>query len=332
MEEIDKYIKLFLEGSLSPEDQVVLRRWIRHNVQNRKYFYDAVVIWKATAIETNEAEFDVDRALKRFLDNTKESRQVLFYRRMLRLATIAGAVLLCVIVSLSFLGQWNKSGRSLPEEHTEYIVEVPGGAKSKVIFPDQSIVWLNAGSKIIYPSNFAKESRTLSLTGEGYFEVFPNKDLPFIIKTEKLSIEVLGTKFNLKSYKEDSEIRVILKEGEVKIGDFQTHTGPVVITPNQRFIYQKARHVIRVDSVDVRHLDDWRNGSMFFDKMPLEEIAKELSRQYDIPIKIENNRLKDIVYYSDFKENIPIEKVLKILSAGGKFSYEVKPGIIRIYN
>ena len=71
---------------------------------------------------------------------------------------------------------------------------------------------------------------------------------------------------------------------------------------------------------------------MTFERVSLGDITKELKRQYDIPIQIENESLRNIVYYSDFQENVTIEKVLEILSSGNKFRYEVKPGLIRIYN
>ena len=218
------------------------------------------------------------------------------------------------------------------EEYKEYVVEVPAGAKSKVTFPDGSVVWLNAGSKVKYDSNFAKESRNVALSGEGYFEVSKNEELPFVVNTGNLSVKVLGTKFNLKSYEEDSEVKVTLKEGAVRVGDFLADAAPVVLEPNQRFTLRKADLAIQVDSVDASHIENWRNGAMTFDKVPLEEIAKELQRLYDIPVRIEKESLKRIVYYSDFQENVTVEKVLEILSSGNKFRYEVKPELIRIYN
>ena len=105
-----------------------------------------------------------------------------------------------------FVAVGRREFQKLWEEYREYVVEVPDGAKSKITFPDGSIVWLNAGSKVKYDSNFAKASRKVELTGEGYFEVSKNKELPFVVSTGKLSVKVLGTKFNLKSYEEDSRV------------------------------------------------------------------------------------------------------------------------------
>lgn len=332
MDQIDKYIQSFLNGSLDAEGHAVLRQWIKEKPENRDYFQTTVAVWKATGVMSNAEGFDVAGAISRFNKKTKPVNRIDFYRRALRLSAAAIILLVCGISSLFFLWQSERTASEVVEEYKEYVVEVPDGAKSKITFPDGSVVWLNAGSKVKYDSNFAKASRNVELTGEGYFEVSKNKELPFVVNTEKLSVKVLGTKFNLKSYEEDSEVKVTLKEGAVKVGDFLTDAAPVELKPNQRFTFRKADLSMLVDSVDASHIDNWRNGAMTFDKVPLEEIAKELRRLYNIPIRIESDKLKQIVYYSDFQENVSVEKVLEILSSGNKFRYEVKPDIIRIFN
>ena len=201
-----------------------------------------------------------------------------------------------------------------------------------VCLPDGSTVTLNHYSSLSYPEKFKSDKREVKLNGEAYFEVSKNKELPFVVSTGKLSVKVLGTKFNLKSYEEDSELKVTLKEGAVKVGDFLIDAAPVELKPNQRFTLRKADLSMQVDSVDASHIDNWRNGAMTFDKVPLEEIAKELKRLYNIPIRIESDKLKQIVYYSDFQENVSVEKVLEILSSGNKFRYEIKSEEIRIFN
>ena len=332
MNQIDNYIQSFLNGSLGAEGHTVLRQWIKEKPENRYYFQAQVAIWKATGVISNAEEFDVTGAINRFNKKAKQVNRIDCYRCTLRFSVVAIILLICGISSLFFL--WQSEGRvsEVVEEYREYVVEVPDGAKSKITFPDGSIVWLNAGSKVKYDSNFAKASRKVELTGEGYFEVSKNKELPFVVSTGKLSVKVLGTKFNLKSYEEDSELKVTLKEGAVKVGDFLIDAAPVELKPNQRFTLRKADLSMQVDSVDASHIDNWRNGAMTFDKVPLEEIAKELKRLYNIPIRIESDKLKQIVYYSDFQENVSVGKVLEILSSGNKFRYEIKSEEIRIFN
>lgn len=332
MVQIDKHIQSFLNGSLTAEGQAALRQWIKENPDNKTYFQHTVAIWKAAGVALNVEGFDAEKVIGEFRKEAKSIGRINFYKYALKVSAIAIIALLCGITSLFFLWQSERTAQAAIEDYKEYMVEVPAGAKSKVVFPDGSIVWLNAGSKIKYDSDFAKKSRNIELSGEGYFEVNKNEELPFVVNTGKMVVKVLGTKFNLKSYEEDLEVKVILKEGAVKVGDFLTDTNPVVLKPNQRFIYKKSDHTIHVDSVDASHIDNWRNGAIAFDKISLEEISIELRRLYNRPIRIESDKLKKIVYYSDFQANVTVEKVLEILSSGNKFRYEVKPELIRIYN
>lgn len=331
MVQIENYIQSFLNGTLDAEGHVTLKQWIEEAPENRTYFHDTVAVWKAGGIVSNADNFNVEKAISKFKKENKSSNRINFYKYAFRVSAVAIVFLLCGISSLFFLWQSEKTAVEAVEEYKEYVVEVPAGAKSKVTFPDGSVVWLNAGSKVKYDSNFAKESRNVALSGEGYFEVSKNEELPFVVNTGNLSVKVLGTKFNLKSYEEDSEVKVTLKEGAVRVGNFLADAAPVVLKPNQRFTLRKADLAMQVDSVDASHIENWRNGAMIFDKVSLEEIAKELQRLYDIPVRIEKESLKRIVYYSNFQENVTVEKVLEILSSGNKFRYEVKPELIRIY-
>lgn len=329
MNVIDTHIRSFLNGTLTAEGHTALRQWIGQSKRNKKYFEDCIFIWKITAITTNEAGFDVDKAYRRFYVDSKIEKRFPFYLRTFRF--ISAAVLFFFLLSGS-LFFFNKLERVTNDTVQKFVIEVPSGAKSKVTFPDGSIVWLNSESKIEYDSDFAKTSRNISLTGEGYFEINRNKILPFVVKTEKLSIKVLGTKFNLKSYEEDLDITVTLKEGSVEVKQLISDADPLTLRPNQQVTYQKSEDSMQVDSVDASSIEAWRDGAIVFDKVSLIDIAKELKRLYNRPVHIEDENLKHIIYYSDFKDNIPIEKVIKILSSGNKFKYEVKPDYIRIYN
>lgn len=332
MDQIDNYIQSFLNGSLDAEGQVALQQWIKESPENKRYFQQTVAIWKAAGVLANVDGFDTEKAIGKFRKEAKSVGGIDLYKYALRISVVAIIALVCGISSLFFMWRSEKIALEAVLEYKEYVVEVPAGAKSKMTFPDGSVVWLNAGSKMKYDSNFAKESRCVELSGEGYFEVSKNKELPFVVNTEKLAVKVLGTKFNLKSYEEDSEVKVTLKEGAVAVSDFSIDSIPVVLSPNQRFTYKKADLTIQIDSLDASHIENWRNGTIVFDKVSLNEIVKELRRLYNIPIQIEDNNLKQIVYYSDFQENVSVEKVLEILSSGNKFKYEVKPELIRIYN
>lgn len=329
MNVINTYIRSFLNGTLNAEGHAALRQWIGQSKRNRKYFEDCMLIWKTTAITTNEAGFDVDKAYSRFYTDNERTTRFLFYPHTFR---FVAAVVLCLFMLSGSLFFFSKLENATQRTVQQFVVEVPSGAKSKVTFPDGSVVWLNSESKIEYDSDFAKSSRNVNLSGEGYFEVTKNKNVPFVVKTEKLSIKVLGTKFNLKSYEEDPDVKVTLKEGAVKVEQLVGDAHPVTLKPNQQVTYQKSEDSMQIDSVDASSIEAWRDGTIVFDKVSLIDIIRELKRLYNKPIQIEDDNLKHIIYYSDFKNDASIEKVIEILSSGNKFKYEVKPDYIRIYN
>jgi len=332
MNDIDSYIYSFLNGALDAKGKNILSNWINEKEENKIYFKEHVCIWKASAVSSNVNAFDVDRAYSR-IESTlliKKTSQSFIQRYAFGIFSVAAAVVvLCLIKLLLFpIGGNNNLDSTL----LTYSVEVPEGAKSKVTFPDGSVVWLNAGSKIEYDSDFSKASRNVKFEGEGYFEIKKNKTLPFIVNTEKLAVKVLGTKFNLKSYKEDKSVKVALKEGSVKIEKFQNGNRSVLLKPNQQFTYSKHDNSVMINRIEANYIDAWRNGMMFFDNIALSDIALQLERVYDVRVVIQGKGLDNIVYYSNFRDDQPLEDVLQILSAGNKFKYEINKDNIRIFN
>ncbi|MCK5538882.1 MAG: FecR domain-containing protein, partial [Bacteroidales bacterium] len=118
---------------------------------------------------------------------------------------------------------------------------IPYGSRSKITLADNTVVHLNAGSKLIYPSVFKNNKREVVLFGEAFFEVTKNKEKPFIVKTTSLSIEVLGTKFNVSSYFEDNIIQTVLVEGEVSVkrNDAPFYEKSIILKPDQMLTFNK---------------------------------------------------------------------------------------------
>lgn len=96
-------------------------------------------------------------------------------------------------------------------------VTAPAGARSQVMLPDSSLVWLNAGSKLVYAGDFGRKSRRVRLEGECYFEVVCNAGRPFTVETDVLNVTVLGTSFNVQAYAEARAVEVDLLKGRVEV-------------------------------------------------------------------------------------------------------------------
>ena len=135
----------------------------------------------------------------------------------------------------------------LSDQALSYSVESPRGSKLKLSLPDGTSVWLNADSKLLYDNNFGINNRDVTLCGEGYFEVSKNKNLPFQVIPDDIKVEVLGTKFNVKNYPEDPNIKVALLEGSVMLYDSLEST---ILKPNQIAQYDKQNKKTTLKTIE----------------------------------------------------------------------------------
>ncbi|HBL77350.1 MAG: hypothetical protein A2W90_21735 [Bacteroidetes bacterium GWF2_42_66] len=175
-------------------------------------------------------------------------------------------------------------------EITSNQIVMPCGSRSKITLDDNTIVYLNAGSRLIYPSVFTGKVRELELFGEAYFEVSENKKKPFIVKTASLAIEVLGTKFNVSSYQEDDVVQTILEKGEVSVkrNDMSFINKSVILKPGQMLAYNKKTKEIKTNYVDVEYYVLWKNGILKFKNEDFIRVIKKIERFYDISIKFKD--------------------------------------------
>ncbi|WP_127124902.1 FecR family protein [Pseudoflavitalea rhizosphaerae] len=154
-------------------------------------------------------------------------------------------------------------------------ITTPNGGMFQLLLSDGTKVWLNAASSITYPVTFSGSRREVSISGEAYFEVTQQKNMPFIVKTATEEITVLGTAFNVNSYNDEPSVRTSLIEGAVKINN-------TILKPGQAY----SNGV--VTATDVRQDIAWKSGYFDFDKLPFDQAMRQLARWYDVKIVYEN--------------------------------------------
>ena len=192
---------------------------------------------------------------------------------------------------------------------------IPCGQVYKVILNDGTEVWLNANSRLIYPVRFAGNKRKVRLEGEAYFKVARNERMPFVIETETLTTEVLGTEFNVKSYKE-SQTHVTLVNGSVRVG-MPSLGKTVILEPGEEITYAEKGY--QVKKVDTAYYTQWREGYFYFDDFYLSDILKDLGRWYNVTIAMEKDSLllnQKLHFVAERNEDI--DQVIENLNA---FSY-----------
>ena len=156
---------------------------------------------------------------------------------------------------------------------------VPRGGEYELLLADGTRVWMNSESKLVYPVQFTGERREVEMEGEVCFLVAKNERQPFIVKTKGVSVEVLGTFFNVEAYPEVQTITTTLVEGRVNVSDGQRH---YVLSPNQQVVAGNGEFVVR--DVDATEVVCWIEGVCYFSEASLENIMDKLARWYDVEV------------------------------------------------
>lgn len=201
---------------------------------------------------------------------------------------------------------------------------VPYGNVASLQLEDGTQVWLNAGSRLVYPAAFGNKKREVFLEGEAYFDVQQDAERPFSVYAADMKIGVLGTTFNVSAYKDDAFSQVVLASGSVRLEAFRgpgVKQAAVQLTPGNRVLYAGNNGSMSVDQVDVNGYISWKDGIIVASHTPLNEILKKLSRYYNQPILIDARSGNET-----FSGNLNLQKtlndVLDIVAATTSMRYE----------
>lgn len=200
----------------------------------------------------------------------------------------------------------------------------PKGKRTIISLEDGTKVWLNAESTLEYPETFAnKPFREVHLVGEAFFDVQENVSQPFIVHTSDINIKVLGTSFNVKSYKEDRNIETTLVHGKVTIESSNEKTKHVTLLPNQKAIFEKeSKNIVLENQVNTEISTAWKEGNLIFEGRPLHEIIGELERWYNVTILVKDKAsLK--CHYSAKINNKTLEEVLELFRVTDGIEYQI---------
>ncbi|MFD2581201.1 FecR family protein [Pedobacter vanadiisoli] len=197
----------------------------------------------------------------------------------------------------------------------------PKGGTYQVVLSDGTHVWLNADSKLSFPSEFAGNKRSVTLTGEAYFEVAKNKAKPFVVNYGSAEVEVLGTHFNIMAYKDETASQVTLLEGAVKVNNGKEK---VVLKPGQQaeISEQAGAAIVLNKDIDTEQAVAWKNGYFMFANESVESIMRKISRWYDVTIVYQDN-LQDKALWGTVSRFKNVSEVLKRLALTGVVRFKM---------
>ena len=212
-------------------------------------------------------------------------------------------------------------------------LRIPKGKILSITLQDGSVVKLNSGSELRYPSSFAgMDNRQVYLKGEAFFDITKNPKKPFVVKTEEMFTQVYGTVFNISAYENDDKIEVVLVEGSVGVGgenDFSAETLKM-IKPFQKVTNSKITdHTYHIEDVDVTPYIAWTKGIVAFQNEQMSDIIKKLERQFNVKIINENEMLGERRFTGMFDKE-GIDMILKTIQTHTNFTYSKEGKTITI--
>lgn len=199
-------------------------------------------------------------------------------------------------------------------------IETPPGGQYQVILPDGTKVWLNSASSLRYPVKFTGNERKVEISGEAYFEVTHNGQMPFRVINSNQIVEVLGTHFNIMAYPDENSTKTTLLEGSVRI---IKENKSKVISPGQQTRVKNGE--IDVASVDVTQVIAWKEGYFMFKNEDIQSIMRQISRWYNLEVNYEGN-IPERVFGAKISRTRNVSEVLEILESTGSIHFKIIPG------
>ena len=329
-ERIEDLIVNYLSHQLSPNEKEELHAWLSQSDENRRYFIEMQDLWNTLATQDKDA-FDSEAAYRRFKARISFQQQPDGKKRRHFPAPVywaAAVVLAFVLGGLSFLVINNEI---IQHNTKQYAIYVPYGAKTRVVLPDNSVVWLNAGSTLRYGQNFGQKSRQVALVGEGYFEIAHNPAMPFTVNANQASVKVLGTKFDVKAYPEDKQLDVTLLRGSIQLTTIYQPNKSLKLIPNQLAIVDKTQQNVTVEKVDACEAAAWTKGKIVFDEELFGQIVRRLERDYNVTIDVKDPKINNLRFYGDFRNAQSIQEILNIMTSNNEFHYTMNQNHISVY-
>jgi ferric-dicitrate binding protein FerR (iron transport regulator) len=336
-----KLFEKYCNNTCTSEELISVIEWFKESAGNSESKALLLSIWDGLADEESNKQTDFNIILdkihhkinlgqsKKMLD-AADQNLIKYNRRkhFLSILTKAAAILIFPVLTYSLYTSFKyRSTRHnqifVTQAYNEVFSSVD--AITKVVLPDSSMVWLNHSSSLKYPAMFRGDYRAVELTGEGYFEVAHNPKIPFIVKAGKIQIKAVGTTFNIMSYPEEDRIETSLIEGCVELQ--QTQAGGKVITisrmkPNELAIFYTSNNETSTLTITDDRYFSWKDGKLVFNKEPIVEVVKKLSRWFNVDIQIKDPELLDLTYTATFvHETLP--QVMELMALVSPVKYTI---------
>jgi len=304
MSKVQQIIKLFFQHEHPEDVQSGFFRWMSKSTSTAEKDAAMQQIWEELEVEKDAS---TETSYYQVLDKIGRPRtRIIPYTKLAKVA----AVLLLAVLSAVFTYRYTKNKQPDAPELATYVV--PNGEIGKIVLPDSSIVTANSGTVLIYAPSFSGKNRKVYLIGEAKFDIRKNQHEPFIVKTNDLEVEVLGTVFNVSAYADNGQTVATLASGKIKVA-ILSNEKEFVLRPDQAVAFDRATGKAVQANVKAENALAWENGQLIFQNATLPEIIKQLERRYNVSIYLNSQKAEEENLTVKFISGESIESVLGTL-------------------
>lgn len=354
-----------LNGEASPEELLELEELLKQGMADQYSISLLEEIWKSE----NQAQADeklenkwlafedkLDAADKievgEVITPVIEAERTSLKTKIFKIIRFPLLIAACLLLAFYFF-----PARNITDNEKNNEIVAPQSSISKIQLPDGTKVWLNGGSKLDYGANYGTDFRNVTLTGEALFDVVNDEKHPFIVTTPTISIRVLGTRFNVRSYVNDRTSEAALIRGRIELTVLKNPEKKIILKASDKItiinneqqsaeLAQPAHHQANVvdeetpfialsrihqakhDTLPSEAL--WVENKLAFDAEDFESLARKLERRYNVSITFKNEELEKLRFTGKF-QNESIGKALKALQTSAYFHYKTNDNQILIY-
>ena len=365
--DIDDLIVRFFCRETLPEENRFLLEWIRHSEKNRIYFIELRNVHLASLTLCGDRTWTTQSQWKLFLcqrtasgrysevEQKKKNKKYSF--RPLRYVSAVAALFLFGILLYKFHDAFPESAQFDKKDSDRIEFAVSFGSRASTSLPDGSLIWVNAGSRISYASDYNKKDREIQLEGEAYFDVTTDPQKPFVVKAKDISIVATGTAFNVSAYKEDLSVTTTLVRGVITING-KNIPEPIQVAPNQTVEYFSgedarikmahaleestltpvARNISVITSAPAVKVENnpeiytsWKEDRWVIEGERLESLMHKIERRYNVTVYFTNEKIKNYRFNGSF-EGETIDEVMKIIHKALPVSYKIDKGVVLLFS
>lgn len=323
--ELPEFVMKYIDDRCNEHEQEAAKSWLCENLNKPEFDKEFQKILAGTAPICDKASVERSiRTLETFIafeaENRKRQRRTRWIFGSFAVTAISAAIVAFAII-------FNK-----PKTVEWHEIYAKRGETERIVLSDGTSLWINSDSKVIYPSRFDSDTRTIYIDGEIYADVTPDKHKPFIVSASDVRVKVHGTQFSIKAFAEMENVEVALISGSVTMEDCKHENGVSrTLIPGDLVRYNKTYGTIEAYRINTATYGAWQNNhNIRFINQSLKDITEDLERRFNVNILIEDETLSKTQYYASFINNESLDKILCALNSNGTMSISKKHDTIVI--